>query len=46
MVGVAARPTWTIMVIGIDILQDPMLHFRAAALQGLLLGLTFLEHKI
>jgi hypothetical protein len=46
MVGVATRQGWTIMVIGIDILQDPMLHFRAAALQGLLLSLTFPEHKI
>src|SRR5438552_17717781 len=41
MVGVAVRPGWTIMVIGMDILQDPMLHFRAGVLRELLLDLTF-----
>jgi hypothetical protein len=46
MVGVAAWSGWTVMVIGMDILQDPMLHFRAVVLQGLLLGLTFPKHKI
>jgi hypothetical protein len=45
MVGVAARSGWTIMVIGMDILQDPMLHFRAGVLQGLLLDLNFPQHK-
>ena len=36
MVGVATRQGWTIMIIGMDILQDPMLRLRAEVLQGLL----------
>jgi hypothetical protein len=32
MVGVAARPGWTIVIIGMDILQDPMLRLRAEVL--------------
>jgi hypothetical protein len=45
MVGVAARQGWTIMIIGADILQDPMLRLRAEVLQGLLSDINFPEHK-
>ena len=45
MVGVATRQSWTIMIIGMDILQDPMLRLRAEVLQGLLSDINFPEHK-
>ena len=32
MVGVATQQGWTIMIIGVDILQDPMLRLRAEVL--------------
>src|SRR5262249_14379769 len=41
MVGVAARARWMVMIIGIDLVGDPMLHLSAEVLQGLLLDLTF-----
>ena len=45
MVGVATRQGWTIIIIGIDILQDPMLRLRAEVLQGLLSDINFPHHK-
>ena len=45
MVGVATRQSWTIMIIGMDILQDPMLRLRAEVLQGLLSDINFPQHK-
>jgi hypothetical protein len=45
MVGVATRQGWTIMIIGMDILQDPMLRLRAEVLQGLLSDINFPQHK-
>jgi hypothetical protein len=45
MVGGATRQGWTIMIIGMDILQDPMLRLRAEVLQGLLSDINFPQQK-
>jgi hypothetical protein len=45
MVGVATQQGWTIMIIGVDILQDPMLRLRAEILQRLLSDINFPQHK-
>ena len=44
-VGVATRQGWTIMIIGIDILQDPTLRLRAEVFQGLLSDINFPQRK-
>jgi hypothetical protein len=45
MVGAAMRQGWTLLIIGMDILQDPHLRLRAEVLQGLLSDINFPQHK-